>query len=119
VVPVPLSRGRLRQRGYNQSELIAAELARLGALPEPVPAALVRCRDNRPQVELPRAERLENVLGAFECSRPELVAGRRVLLIDDVSTTGATLEACAAPLIQAGAARVLGLVVAKSGTLQA
>jgi ComF family protein len=119
VVPVPLSDRRQRERGYNQSELIARELAGLGVLPAPVPAALERSRDTRPQVELPRSARLENVRGAFVCERPELVAGRRVLLVDDVSTTGATLEACAASLIQAGAARVLALVVAKSGTLQA
>lgn len=115
VMPVPLSDRRQRERGYNQSELIARELAHLGVLPAPVTNALVRRRDTRPQVELQRAERLTNVQDAFDCRRPALVAGHRVLLIDDVSTTGATLEACAVPLIEAGAARVMALVVAKSG----
>ena len=115
VVPVPLSVGRQRERGYNQSELIARELADLGTLPAPVTNALIRHRDTRPQVELQRAERLTNVRGAFDCPQPDLVAGHRVLLIDDVSTTGATLEACAVPLIAAGATRVMALVVAKSG----
>jgi ComF family protein len=87
VVPVPLSDRRQRERGYNQSELIAHELARLGLLPAPATSALVRRRDTRPQVELQRAERLTNVRGAFDCPRPELVIGRRVLLIDDVSST--------------------------------
>jgi ComF family protein len=114
VVPVPLSVGRQRERGYNQSELIARELADLGVLPAPVATALIRHRDTRPQVELQRAERLTNVRGAFACPQPNLIAAQRVLLVDDVSTTGATLEACAVPLIEAGAARVMALVVAKS-----
>ena len=109
------SNRRQRERGYNQSELIARELAYLDLLPAPVTNALVRRRDTRPQVELQRAERLTNVQGAFACPRPDLVAGQRVLLLDDVSTTGATLEACAVPLLEAGAARVMALVVARSG----
>ena len=113
VIPVPLSAGRKRERGYNQSELIAIELARLAPLPAPTPEALAKPRDTRPQVGLSAVERRRNVAGAFACPRPELVEGRRILLIDDVMTTGATLEACAAPLVEAGAARVMALVVAR------
>jgi ComF family protein len=113
VLPVPLSPSRHRERGYNQSELIALAVKRLGHLPAPSPDSLTRVRDTRPQVGLPAAERLRNLRGAFRCEAPELVAGRRCLLIDDVMTTGATLEACAEPLAQAGAERVLALVVAR------
>jgi ComF family protein len=113
VLPVPLSPSRHRQRGYNQSELIALAVKRLGHLPAPSPDSLTRVRDTRPQVGLPAAERLRNLRGAFRCEAPKLVAGRRCLLIDDVMTTGATLEACAEPLVQAGAERVRALVVAR------
>lgn len=113
VLPVPLSPGRRRDRGYNQAELIAHELARLGCLPPPAAGLLVRPADGRPQVGLPAAERRRNLRGAFTCPRVELIASRRCLLIDDVMTTGATLDACAQPLLEAGAERVMALVVAR------
>lgn len=113
VVPVPLGPNRWRERGYNQSELIAGELARLTSLPPPTPGALAKPRDTRAQVGLSAAERRANLRGAFRCPTPALVAGRRCLVIDDVMTTGATLEACAESLRRAGATRVMGLVVAR------
>lgn len=113
VIPVPLSPSRQRERGYNQSELIAAELARLVPLPAPSADVLARTRETPPQVGLSAMERRRNLRGAFSCQHPQLVAGRRCLLLDDVMTTGATLEACAEALARAGAARVLGLVVAR------
>jgi ComF family protein len=113
VLAVPLSPSRGRQRGFNQSELIAAELARLAPLPPPAPGVILRGRHTQPQVGLPAAERRRNLRGAFGCARPELVSGRRCLLVDDVMTTGATLAACAEPLLKAGAERVMALVVAR------
>ena len=114
MVPVPLARGRRRERGFNQSELIAERLAEALELPL-VTAALERVRETRPQVGRSAAERRENVRGAFACPDGGLVADRRVIVIDDVATTGATLRACAEPLKAAGAARVFGLVVARGG----
>ncbi len=112
LVPVPLSVGRRRERGYNQSELIADRLAAAIGV-EAAPAVLARVRETAPQVGRSAAERRVNVRGAFACVDAEAVLDRRVVLIDDVATTGATLQACAEPLKAAGAARVYGLVVAR------
>jgi ComF family protein len=114
---VPLAPGRLRERGYNQAALIAQSLALVTMLPAPQLAALSKVRETRPQVGLSRAARRQNVRGAFACLAPHLVQQRRCLLIDDVMTTGATLEACAEALVQAGADRVMALVVARSDEL--
>ena len=101
VVPVPLHRSRMRSRGFNQAELIARELS--GEVGAPVHNVLEVLRKTRDQVELSGAGRRENVAGAFGARAP--VAGK-VLLVDDVLTTGATMSACAAALAQAGAAEV-------------
>jgi ComF family protein len=113
-VPVPLHRRRLRARGFNQ----AAELAR--ALGLPVMHALVRIRATVPQTELPAARRHRNVEGAFRVAGPRrfgrrrgVVRGRTILLVDDVCTTGATLEACATVLKAAGAVEVRALTAAR------
>jgi ComF family protein len=111
IVPLPLHPARERERGYNQSGLLAVALA--GRLELPVLPAAVRTRKTNDQVGLTRRERQENVRGAFACPDPALVAGRRLLLVDDVCTTGSTLVACAAPLLRANAASVRGLVVAR------
>ena len=115
LVPVPLAPRRERERGYNQAVLLATELLRLQPLGGATlaPELLRRSRDTPPQVRLRAAARRRNVEGAFACPRPEALRGRRVLLLDDVATTGATLEACAAVLKAAGAGRVMALVVAK------
>lgn len=112
LVPVPLHERRLRERGYNQAALLARELGRELSLPV-VEEAVRRERETRPQVGLTAAERRQNVADAFHCSNGAL-RGCRVLLIDDVCTTGATLEACAIALRQEGeAASVWALVVAR------
>jgi ComF family protein len=112
VVPVPLHAARLRERGYNQAALLARELARRIGLPlnERV---LMRQRATSPQVGLDATQRRENVRAAFSCSGNDL-AGRRVLLIDDVCTTGATLEACAVALHEGGADSVQALTLARA-----
>jgi ComF family protein len=112
LVPVPLDRGRGRERGYNQSALLAEPIGRALGLPL-LAGALRRTRATRPQVGLSARERRANVRGAFACADPSAVEGRRVLVVDDVMTTGATLEACADALTAAGAAVVYGLVVAR------
>jgi ComF family protein len=112
VVPVPLHPVRLAERGFNQAELLAAPCARAWARPL-VTGALVRTRPTRPQTELDAAERGANVAGAFAVRRPAALAGLRVLLIDDVLTTGATARAAARALREAGAATVGVLVLAR------
>jgi ComF family protein len=113
VVPVPLSGHRKRERGYNQAELLARETARMLGLP--LSLALRRRRHSEAQARSPNAvQRHQNVAGAFEVTRSAGgVRGQRVLLIDDVATTGATLNACAAELLSSGAASVSGLTLAR------
>lgn len=113
VVPVPLHPARLAERGYNQAALLAMEVAE--ELEVPLwPRALRRVRPTAQQARLDRTARRHNVAGAFAVRSPEAVAGRRLLLIDDVCTTGATLAACAEALRTAGAAKVTALVVARA-----
>lgn len=103
LVPVPLYPTRQRERGFNQ----AAELARriAPALRAPVePTFLLRTRPTSSQTRLKKNDRAENVRGAFSCPRPAAVAGKRLLLVDDVYTTGATLNECARMLKEAGRA---------------
>jgi ComF family protein len=112
LVAVPLHPRRLRERGFNQSELIARALGRRTGLPV-LARALARRRDTPSQAGLSAAERRRNVAGAFEARRPACVEGQTVVLVDDVLTTGATVRACAAALRRAGAARVRVLTVAR------
>ena len=113
VVPIPLGRRRLRERGYNQSALLARPLAfSLGV--DYRPAALKREKETRTQVGLNSQQRRENVAGAFD-SRQKVVDDRTVLLVDDVMTTGATLEAAAKALKHSGAAQVWSITLAQAG----
>ncbi len=113
VVPVPLDRGRLRERGYNQAELIAKPLARLLGIPFRY-YLLVRTKPRPNQLRLTRRERWETVRGAYATHQTAQVDNLRVLLVDDVFTTGATLDSCSRALKAAGAARVVGLTVARA-----
>ena len=108
---VPLHPERARARGFNQSELLACELRRLMSLGRP-PGQLIRTRATPPQVGHDRLWRQNNVRGAFNWQGPHL-AGRSILIVDDVATTGATLEACAAALRAGGSGPVIGATVAR------
>jgi ComF family protein len=111
IVPVPLHTRRQAERGYNQSVLLARSLGRSVGVPvgEQI---LIRQRATRPQVGLDQAERQRNVEGAFACRGP--VTGKTLAVVDDVCTTGATLEACADALKAAGAASVWGFTLARA-----
>jgi ComF family protein len=110
IVPVPLHPSRVRERGYNQSALLAHHLARYAGLAL-TEDALVRVTPTAPQVRLNTAQRVENVRDAFRC-RDGSLRGSRVLLVDDVLTTGATLRACAGTALAGGASQVWGLALA-------
>ncbi len=112
VLPVPLDASRLRRRGHNQAELIAGPLAR--RLKVPAHSDWMRRTRPRPdRLKLTRRERWHTVRGAFEVAGRARVDKLRVLLVDDVFTTGATLDACARALLLAGASNVYGLTVAR------
>lgn len=112
IVPVPLHRRRVRERGYNQSALLAAVLGREVG-PPVLTDALRRDRYTISQTRLGWKERRENVADAFSCV-DQAVAGRSVLLIDDVCTTGSTLEACSIALRSGGAREVRALTLARA-----
>ncbi len=112
VIPVPLHRARLQWRGFNQAALLGGALARRFGCPLDV-ATLARVRPTPPQTARGHAERARNVRNAFKVRRPARVAGRRVLLIDDVMTTGATVNECARVLRAAGARRIDVLTLAR------
>jgi ComF family protein len=112
IVPVPLHHRRLRERGYNQSKLLAKELSKITGLPL-LKDSLIRQQHSQSQARAASAvERRKNVAGAFIC-RGDNLKDRSIMLIDDVATSGATLDACAAALKSAGAGRVWGLTLAR------
>ena len=113
IIPVPLHRSRLRQRGFNQAVLLGRVLSRRLSLPMMMDA-LVRTRPTEPQIELSAAERRVNVKGAFSVARPDHVAGKRILLLDDVMTTGSTMNECAKELKKAGAKMVIAVTIART-----
>lgn len=112
ILPIPLSKQRFAERGYNQVDLIAHPLARLMGW-QYVPGALFRTRHTGSQVGLGAGERRKNVLGAFH-AESRIVAGKTLLLIDDIATTGATLDSASRALQDAGASKIYALTFAKA-----
>lgn len=113
LVPMPLHWWKRMQRGFNQSDLLARELSRRVGVP--ILNAARRRRRTAAQASLTHAQRRDNVRGAFDVPMPEQVRGLSLLIVDDVMTTGSTVNACAKALKQAGAARVCVLTVARAG----
>lgn len=111
LVPVPLHKTRLRSRGYNQSVLLADLLSQKWQI-KLLRQGLVRIRATTPQMELGRKQRLVNLKDAFEVYDVSVIEGRRIMLVDDVFTTGSTLEACAKALMIAGASSVSAVTIA-------
>jgi competence protein ComFC len=109
VVPVPLHRSRLRKRGFNQAELLARDVAE--KMKSTVSDTLEVVRSTRDQVELSAAQRRANVAGAYSATEP---LGGKILLVDDVFTTGATMSACATSLLQSGAKEVHALSLCRT-----
>ena len=117
VVPVPLFKTKMRQRGFNQAELIARAALKMAPLREHAQLAvnlLQRTRETGSQIGLTSHQRRENLRGAFGVARGEEVAGRHVLLVDDVYTTGTTAMECSRVLRRAGASRVWVATVART-----
>ena len=109
IVPVPLSKKKLRKRGFNQAELIAGELS--GDIRANI---LFKKNNTKSQVEVKdRKERLANIIGSFEARNTGVIKGKKIMLIDDVYTTGATMNEAKKVLKEAGAKKVIGVVVAK------
>lgn len=114
IVPVPMTDAERKRRGFNQSELLAREVGR--RLNIPVLPALVKTRDTRPQKELSGRERADNLKGCFAVAYGEYIAGRKILLVDDVFTTGATADECARALLKGKARKVNVLTAAVTKT---
>jgi ComF family protein len=114
ILPAPLHPERERERGFNQAALLASALSKLSGLPLDERSLVRIVHAERHRAGMDARARRETVEGAFVVERPRLVAGERVLLVDDVLTTGATASACAAALRAAGAAEVFALTVARA-----
>jgi ComF family protein len=113
IIPVPLHRSRLRQRGFNQAVLLGRVLSRHLGVPM-LTDVLTRTRSTTPQIDLSAAERRMNVKGAFTVKRADIVADKRILLLDDVMTTGSTMDECAKEIKKAGADMVIAVTIART-----
>jgi ComF family protein len=113
LIPVPLHKTKFRERGYNQSLLLAQCVSKQLDIPV-LDQVLKRVRYTKSQAKLNAVERDKNMHGAFGVFSEELIRGKRIIVIDDVFTTGATIKACARQLLNAGAANVLSLTAAKT-----
>ena len=114
LIPVPMETKKQKDRGYNQAEELAKELSKTLRL-SLVSDNLVKTKKTRPQIELSAKERAENVKDAFGVKKPAQVTDKKIFLVDDVYTTGSTMEACARVLKDAGATQVWGIAIAREG----
>lgn len=116
ITSVPLHKSRERMRGYNQSDLLAKELSRALNIGY-VPNILGRIKATKPQFELKKEERKKNILGAFSLNKKfqKDIKGKQIILVDDIATTGSTLQECGKILKQGGAEKVLGVTLAHEG----
>lgn len=112
LIPIPLEKKKLKERGFNQAEEIAKELSIFLKI-SLVNNILLKIKETLPQIELSGKEREENIKGAFACQKSDILKGKKILLVDDIFTTGSTMEECARVLKKAGAKEVWGIVVAR------
>ena len=112
MVPVPLSKRKLKRRGFNQAEEIAKELSKILRIPL-ISSCLVKIKETPSQTELSEKERKEKIRRAFLVKEKQGIEDKKILLVDDVYTTGATIEEAAKVLKEAGAKEVFGMVIAR------
>ena len=112
LIPIPLHKKKMKQRGFNQAEEIGKELSKILKIPI-FNNVLAKIKQTPAQVELKKEQREKNVKGVFRCQKPKLVRNKKILLIDDIFTTGSTMEECADVLKTAGAKQVWGMAVAR------
>jgi ComF family protein len=113
LIPMPLSKKRLKWRGFNQAEEIAKELSIFFNMPL-LNSVLTKTKETMPQTELSEMERRENVFDIFCCQNQEKIQGKKILLVDDVYTTGSTMEEAARVLKRSGVKKVIGITVARA-----
>ncbi len=113
LIPVPLEKKRLKWRGFNPAEEIGKELSLSLKIPF-IEDVLIKIKETQPQVELTGKERKENLKGAFLVKNGEAIRNKKILLVDDIYTTGSTMEACAMVLKEAEAKEIVGIVVARA-----
>lgn len=113
IIPVPLHRSRLRSRGFNQAVLLGDLFSSRLSIPM-LADGLIRTRQTEPQIELSAEDRKNNVKGAFSANRPDDLSGKSILLLDDVMTTGSTVNECAKVLKKSGAASVFVVTIARA-----
>lgn len=111
LIPVPLHKSRYRERGFNQSEIIAEEISKTTGV-SLLREGLKRKKNTKDQTNLSPQQREQNVRGAFVVTQPGIINGKNIILVDDVITTGATMNECARMLKQAGAEKILGMTIA-------
>jgi competence protein ComFC len=113
LIPIPIEKKRLKWRGFNQSEEIGKKLAKILKIPI-FCNVLLKTKKTSPQIELSEKERKENVKGCFSVKNRNLIKNKKILLLDDVYTTGATMEEAAKTLKEAGAKEIVGMVLARA-----
>ncbi len=116
IVPVPLHKNRHQERGFNQSDLLSHEISHHFGIPT-VSGLLHRVRETKPQFDLPRKERFQNVKGAFEVKSKNIVKDKKILLFDDIYTTGSTIYECTRALRDGGASQVYVLTLSRANDL--
>lgn len=112
MIPVPIHNDRKRKRGYNQSELIAKEIGKKLDIPV-ISNCLVKIKNVVPQSTLNKEQRKQNIKGVYQVKKEETIKGKRIVLVDDIFTTGSTLEECSKMLKQAGASKIGIFTIAK------
>ena len=112
LIPVPLHKKRLKNRGYNQSHLLCQSISSYTSIPLDV-SSLIRIKNTKSQTKLNMEQRMENVAGAFQVTNRTKIVGKKILLVDDVITTGSTINACAEQLAVNGAQKIYALSAAK------
>lgn len=112
LVPIPLDKKKMKQRGYNQSEELTKEISKIMKIPF-LADVLIKTKTTLPQMKLSEQERRENLKNVFACKNTPAIRGKKIFLIDDVYTTGSTMEECALTLKRAGAKEIWGIVVAR------